>query len=178
MLRSTMVRHAFTVVELLITITIMGILLTLVVVNVNSSQMSARDSERKSDIEAIAVALETYRDTNNQSSGVVDSGLGYYPPTTYISNDTTFKAILPDLDPKLARAPGVDVSSAKSLVVATNPTQTTNGVAPTPTINTYIYQPITASNALCNSTVICRKFNLYYVTETDGVVHIVTSHSQ
>ncbi len=181
MLRGTMVRHAFTVVELLITITIMGILLTLVIVNVNSSQVSARDAERKSDIEAIAIALETYRDTDNDGGdgSFVMSGQTY-PGTSYISNDTTFKQILPDLDPKLVRAPGVTVDEPKSLKVATNPTQTTGGVLPSPTPSTYVYQPLTSTNALCvnAASTECRKFNLYYMLEGDGIVYMITSKHQ
>lgn len=39
----SMERRGFTIVELIITITIMGILLTLAVVNVGTTQLNARD---------------------------------------------------------------------------------------------------------------------------------------
>lgn len=55
-----MKRLGFTVVEILITITIMGILLTLAVVNLSGSQVNARDDERKADVEALQVNLETF----------------------------------------------------------------------------------------------------------------------
>jgi prepilin-type N-terminal cleavage/methylation domain-containing protein len=71
-----MIRRGFTVVELIITITIMGILLLLTVINVNASQVSARDNERAGDVEAIGSNLETVYGT-----GVVSGGS---PPT--ISN--------------------------------------------------------------------------------------------
>ena len=51
---------AFTIVELVIVITIMGILITLGVINMRSSQANGRDAERKTDIETIAQHLESY----------------------------------------------------------------------------------------------------------------------
>lgn len=55
-----MTRSGFTIVELIITITIMGILMTLAVVNINSTQASARDNERTADIDAIQTNLESF----------------------------------------------------------------------------------------------------------------------
>ena len=53
-----MLRRGFTIVELIITITIMGILLVLAVVNVSGTQAQARDDERKADVESISLNLE------------------------------------------------------------------------------------------------------------------------
>lgn len=53
-----MTRRGFTIVELIIVITIIGILLTLAVVSLNGSQEKARDDERKADIQSIAQHLE------------------------------------------------------------------------------------------------------------------------
>lgn len=176
-----MTHRGFTVVELLITIAIMGILLTLVVVNVDSSQVSARDAERKSDSEAIATSFETYHDTNNQEldGDFLMSGTTY-PGSSYIENDALFASILPDLDPKLVRAPGVEVSEPKSLIAATNAIQTTTGVLPQPTISQYVYQPLTATGTLCAdpATAECRKFNLFYRLEADNTVYRITSKYQ
>lgn len=55
-----MMRRGFTIVELIITITIMGILLTLAVVNVAATQVKARDDERKSDVQTISTYLNTF----------------------------------------------------------------------------------------------------------------------
>jgi prepilin-type N-terminal cleavage/methylation domain-containing protein len=65
-----MIRRGFTVVELIITITIMGILLLLTVVNVNASQVSARDNERVGDVEAIQANLESVYATGAQGNDV------------------------------------------------------------------------------------------------------------
>lgn len=63
-----MIQRGFTVVEIIITITIMGILLLLAVVNLNASQMSNRDAERVSDVESIANNLESFHTSGVNSS--------------------------------------------------------------------------------------------------------------
>ncbi len=56
----------FTLIELLTVITIIGILTTIVSVNVSSSRKQARDARRKSDIKAIQTSLELYYNANQQ----------------------------------------------------------------------------------------------------------------
>jgi len=55
-----MKRRGFTIIELIIVVTIMGILLTIGVVNLRGSQANGRDAERKVDADTIALHLETY----------------------------------------------------------------------------------------------------------------------
>jgi len=55
---------------MIITITIMGILLLLAVVNVNSSQVRARDDERRTDIASIGLALESFYNSGMSSPSV------------------------------------------------------------------------------------------------------------
>jgi len=178
-----MIRRGFTVVELLITITIMGILLTLAVVGLNSTQVNARDSERKGDAEAIAMHLESYYNNDSQDSqGNFFMSGGTYPGTSYLI-PATFSKILPDIDVKSTHAPGVDLSAPMSLVEATNATQTATGVAPLPSKSNdvYVYQPITSSGTLCVDPFVsngCRKFNLYYYQETTNTVEMITSKNQ
>ncbi len=57
--------RGFTVVELLITLIVMAILLTLGVVNLRSTLANGRDTERQSDIEVIARGLEQYYKNGN-----------------------------------------------------------------------------------------------------------------
>ena len=64
---------AFTLVELLVIIVIIGILATLIVVSLKSSRTRAREVRRKSDFDSIRTALEFYKDAT-----------GAYPS----SNDT------------------------------------------------------------------------------------------
>ena len=84
-----MKRRGFTIVELLIVITIMGTLLTLGVASLRASQISARDSERKTDIETIATQLENYYITGSDYS----MSVGRYPSTTLTSSGASSQTI-------------------------------------------------------------------------------------
>lgn len=179
-----MKRRGFTIVELIITITIMGILLTLAVVNVNVTQAKARDDERKGDIEAIASALESFYASGNSTS----TNFGRYPSVGLTGSYATLKSNLPDIDMKSLTAPGIAVPTNNTLpasfVVSTNSgtapsIQTTAGVSPQPTIAQYVYQPIRSDGGVCQSTDIdCRKYNLFYRLENDNTIYRVTSKNQ
>lgn len=54
---------AFTLIELLVVIAIIGILATVVLVNLSSTRGRARDARRKSDLSNIRLALEMYYDS-------------------------------------------------------------------------------------------------------------------
>lgn len=54
-------KKAFSLVELLIVISIIAILTTLILYSVLNAQIKSRDAKRKSDIKAISVALEAYK---------------------------------------------------------------------------------------------------------------------
>lgn len=71
--------RGFTIVELLIVIVVIGILAALVIVTYNGIQQKARDTERKTDIVALASHLEAYNAT-----------AGKYPTLANV-NDTTFR---------------------------------------------------------------------------------------
>lgn len=169
-----MTRRGFTIVELVITITIMGVLMILAVVNVNASQVRARDDERKADIGSITSALESfytvgYNDSTNYSR---------YPATDMVASETTIRAQLRDISMDSVTAPGAD-SVTESFVAATNAVQTASGVLPQPSTSQYIYQPLTAAGTLCTTNgAECRKFNLYYRLEHDSIIYQVTSRNQ
>lgn len=54
------IQSGFTLIEMLVVISIIGILATLVAANLNSARSRARDAERKSDIKNIQTALRLY----------------------------------------------------------------------------------------------------------------------
>lgn len=140
----------------------MGILLVLGVVNLRSSQIQARDDERRGDIEAISLNLETYYSTGTNNSVTV----GRYPSTSIVGTAQTY---LLDIDIKSLASPG---NTSSSLVAATCSgacVQTTAGVTPQPTIAQYVYQPIKSDGTLCTGTDECRKFNLYYRLEIAAI---------
>ena len=159
----------FTLIELLITITLMVILLTLSVVSLRSTQANARDEERKTDVAVIAQQLEHYYTAGSDTV----STPGSYPPTQAVDTETEVKTVLRDLDPKVLRAPDVADASTMSFGVATSNAQ------PAPVLNAYIYQPLTASGALCQLvTDECRKFTLFYTLETSALLQQVVSRNQ
>jgi prepilin-type N-terminal cleavage/methylation domain-containing protein len=62
-------KRGFTLIELLIVIAIIGVLSSIVMVNVNTARAKARDTQRISDMGQLRIALELYYDSN-----------GTYPP--------------------------------------------------------------------------------------------------
>jgi len=164
-----MKQRGFTVVELIITITIMGILLLVTVVNVNATQAAARDDERKSDVESFALNLETFF-TNGRDGSTV---FGRYPSIGLTTSGvTSIKDNLRDIDLKSVTAPGV-TDPLQTLLMAPDNT------AQNPTKDQYIYQPLQADGSLCTSGgQYCTKFIIYYRTEVDNAVHTVLSKNQ
>lgn len=170
-------RAGFTLVELLITVLVAVMLLTLGTVSVTSFQTQARDTERENDIRSIARQLETL-----YSSGLTISGIGTlkgeYPTHQMVQyhSSTVFAGT-----PKAALiAPGDTTSSLK---LASN--NLSPGVGPTPSqTNQYVYQPINANGGRCNEdpivippTISCVRFNLYYWSEaTNSTVMIKSKH--
>lgn len=179
-----MTRRGFTIVELIITITIMGILLTLAVVNVNVTQMKARDEQRKGDIDSIAANLEAFYSAGTDNT----TSFARYPSLGLFNSYDSLRSNLRDIDLASLRAPGVADSGPTSIpssFVASNNTgtspsiQTTGGVSPQPTISQYVYQPIKTDGSLCQAGDIdCRKYNLFYRQESDNTVYRVTSKNQ
>lgn len=160
-------RQGFTIVELIITLTIMAILMTLAVVNLSSGLAAGRDEERKTDVDNIIIFQETaYNRSTTKSyfhTGSVTSG--------------TIPIYYAGIDLGNLRAPDV-VAPSYSLVAATNNTQTAVGVAPQPLKTTYVYQPVTSDGLLCGSGSSCRKFNIYYYSESTSSTVMMTSRSQ
>jgi type II secretion system protein G len=86
--------RGFTIVELLIVIVVIGILAALVVVTYNGIQQKARDTERKTDVNALHGQLEAYQAQN-----------GRYP-TLANMNDSAFRAAnMKGLDPAALQDP-------------------------------------------------------------------------
>lgn len=177
----SMKRHTgFTLIEMVIAITIMVVLLSLAAVVISGTRADARDNERQTDVENIAIFLEQYYDTSPRNST--------YPATPDISSgniESTFASF--DLDN--LKAP---TEETYSLIPAVNATETTDGVLPQPEVNQYVYQPLVdasyetsgcppgeATCGVCDEIdQKCRKFNLYYQTETDNKIHMITSKQQ
>lgn len=84
----------FTIVELLIVIVVIGILATLVIVTFSGIQQKGRDSQRKTDINALQSHVEAYYAQN-----------GSYPTLAMINDDAWRAANMKGLDPEALRDP-------------------------------------------------------------------------
>jgi prepilin-type N-terminal cleavage/methylation domain-containing protein len=178
-------RRGFTIVELIIVITIMGILLVLGVVSLRSTQANARDESRKGDVDTLSQALEIFYKTGNDASTTV----GEYPTTSQFSADPTVGGaiiVLRDISPSALISPSAPslspiATSTSSLIPATTNNATTTTITPMPSSSTdsYIYQPLQSDGTLCTLAIQeCRKFNIYYWREVDNTVQMVTSKNQ
>ncbi len=152
--------RGYTIVELIIVITIMGILISLGTVGMLKSQANSRDSERKADIDAIALHLESFYGSN-----------GKYPST-----DQNLTSLLIDIDPKSFNDPLKLASETSSLAYADSADPQTSI-----STNKYIYQPLYLNGSIwqiCAATSQeCRKFVLYVKLE-DGHTYQKESKNQ
>lgn len=167
-------RRGFTIVELVIVIFIIGVLLVLGVANLRGSQANARDTERKGDIETIALHLESFYQSGTDGS----TSTGDYPSSQLTSSQAYTETALRDIDIKSITAPGITVST-NTFKSATNNTETTAEVSPQPTVDEYIYQPLQSDGSLCTLEVQeCRRFNLYYHLESDDTIYMLKSKNR
>ena len=180
-------KRGFTIVELVVVMTIMGILLTLGIVGLGASQANARDTERKSDIEAIAKGLESRYVQGNIFGVASYITKGTYPSvyelqhaqgqsvSTITPNQQTqyLEQILNGTRTSNFFPPGAESSDitatfkpicTSSCAAAENAAQR-DAAANTPGV--YVYEPITATGAVCLNTA-CVRYNLYYRLETSS----------
>ncbi len=110
--------RGFTIVELLIVITVIGILAAIVIVAYNGIQTRARDSRRQDDVQVITQALELYYTDNNQYPTAGGSAvMGASWSTTA---DASWQNLVTALKPYLGSVPADPISTAGvSLLTAT-----------------------------------------------------------
>lgn len=90
----------FTLVELLVVISLIGILSTLVIANLNSARERARDAQRKSDLRNIQTALRLYYNDNagypaSSSYNIVACNGTCTWGSAWVNSSTTYMNILP-----------------------------------------------------------------------------------
>jgi len=69
-----MKKSAFTLIELLIVITIVGVITSITFVSLNATRVKSRDAKRISDIRQLQSALEMYRNDNNSYPSAITAG--------------------------------------------------------------------------------------------------------
>ena len=178
----------FTLVELLITITIMVILMTLAVVNLLGSRVDARDQEKRTDVGTIARGLEVYYVNGNPYTNTPP---GYYPGAQEVNTSAAtsppFSNLLEGVGITAYEAPGSTATSSFRVnpsYATAAPGANADGSYSDSQARTllatipYLYQPLTRGNTFCASYSSCVKFNLYYLTERDNTVQVIRSKNQ
>ncbi|MEO6513633.1 MAG: type II secretion system protein [Candidatus Saccharimonadales bacterium] len=132
-------QSGFTIVELLIVIVVIGILATLVIVTFSGIQQKARDTKRKTDINAIDSHVEAF-----YANG------GNYPTLAAVNDATWRSTNMKGLDPAALQDPK---GAAQTLVSA-------------PAANGYAYEPTGCSGAATTDT--CTAFTLTATLEGGG----------
>ncbi len=176
-------QNGFTIVEMVVVIVVLGILMSLAIINVMNSQVTARDTEREEDVQAIARHFES----------LYDESINPYTGDSYASYPGQVQAalaapeIVEGVDRNIFFAPNVPVTdnySNMSLIGATNTDETTTGVTPQPGAgnDVYVYQSLTPDNTTCGFTADsedhCIRFNLFYWNEANNEVRKITSRHQ
>lgn len=173
--------RGFTIIELVVTITVMTILMVLVSFRLVFTERAGRDQERSIDTIALARGLELY-----YQNGVTDLSIppGYYPGVTQVqaakSTTPPFNNFLEGISQDSLTAPdktlnnsfSTDLTSPTPIVGARSDGSYTNVQLDsffTSSSYSYLYQPLKRDNTLCSNYIDCVKFNLYYRAEADTI---------
>lgn len=149
-------QSGFTIVELLIVIIVIGILATLVLVTFTGIQQSARNTQRVTDVKAVASHLETYNAKNS-----------FYPEATELNTPSFITTELKGLDKESTRDPKAGTTAADYQFIDGDATSLKYGYKPTKEDGT---QP--CDNAVSGSE--CTKFTLSWLAE-GGALSTVTN---
>lgn len=89
MFKQSTMKKAFTLIEVLVVVTIISILASIAAVSYSSSLKQSRDARRKTDLEQIRAAVEMYKSYNNVYPGTITFGAALTDPspgtTIYLS---------------------------------------------------------------------------------------------
>jgi prepilin-type N-terminal cleavage/methylation domain-containing protein len=141
----------FTIVELLIVIVVIGILAALVLNSFRGVQERARDTERRTDINAQSTQLEVY---------YTDNG-GYPQFTGQVNTDSWITANMKGADLNSWRAPGFSTNTMAN--------------SATPTKDQYGYAPLQDDGTTACTTAPCAKFKLYWYSEKTNTITVKDS---
>jgi len=148
---------AFTIVELIIVIAIIGILATISALSFTHFQAQSRDAQRASKVSVIAEALEKYYDAN-----------GEYPSCVAMTADaaTLKSSTLSGIDEGALKAPNAPTGTTNSLQCAD-----LTGAAGEADYYAYVGDSSTA----CTSGLACLQFTLKYREESTGNIVSIES---
>lgn len=138
-------QKGFTIVELLIVIVVIGILAALVLNTFSGVQKRARDTQRQTDINAIATQLEVYYNDN-----------GGYPLIATVDAPS-----LKGIDAGALTPPG---RTSRAIITTTTATAVTDLGGRTAN-SQYGYQTLDADGTTVCSTAPCAKFKVFWIKE-------------
>jgi prepilin-type N-terminal cleavage/methylation domain-containing protein len=158
-----MKHRGFTVIELLVVITIIGILAGILIIAYNGVQQNARDSKRAGVVTTIDEALEKYYLKN-----------GEYPSVRNLVNSyagNTGSAVA-----SLLNISSADIIMPQMPSTATNPLTSTT---PPPTDYITYTASDSVNNANCQSSTTggCNQFTLTYIKENGGSTAVTSRHN-
>ena len=200
-----MQRRGFTVVELVVVLTIFAILASLSIFGLQRSQANSRNSERASDIEVLQRGLEErYNNGNSKVTGTIGTDMtsGSYPSVDemrHISGELV-SGWSPQQSPAYweEALPGVSISNltAPNNTLLGYPCKGYTGCSPPGTSDQvlhgrrfdnvvvgdgansgrYLYEPIDTNNNICISAGPCVRYNLYYLNEAGMLLTVKSKH--
>lgn len=104
MLRKTRLTQGFTIIELMVTVIVIGVLLTIITFASIKLQEQSRDSEREGDVMAIMAALEKYYDKNGEYPS--NDTLNPTQNPSALPDFNAVKALMPELSDAELKGPG------------------------------------------------------------------------
>ncbi|HZJ34877.1 MAG TPA: fibronectin type III domain-containing protein [Candidatus Angelobacter sp.] len=150
--------RGFTIIELLVVVSIMGILTTVGIISFSRIQSDSRDSQRSSKITVIAEALEKYYDEN-----------GEYPSCNAMtqSPETVTTETLTGIDPEVLATPRAESGTNSILASCANLTSTTDAFA-------YVGD----GSSDCLNGEACSQYTLNYQEESTGnIISLSSRHA-
>ena len=191
-----MTQRGFTVVEIVITLIVMAVLLTLSMAGIFQLQANARDEERRTDIESIARGLENrflqgnprvtapstvskgaYPGVNEwlHIQGTDMSGAGFSPGLvsggypTAVYTGTSIASFISPSQGKVSDSWKIVCQSSCGSVDAGSQTQLQTAFG-TPAKDAYFYEPVDSLGKICAGGD-CVAYNLYWISETDQTTY-------
>lgn len=163
-------RSGFTIVELLVAMTVLVILATITTFQVGKTMENARDVERTNDVASLARRLE-------QAYTAQELGSPSYPSTTQLAvNIGSLDGTVARLDAEVFQAPDTEHNS---VIMAETKWPSTPLQDRAITVDDYVYQPLASDGTLCTGTVTCVRFFLFYKLEVnETIITIKSIHQQ